>query len=52
MSAVTAEDLRNMKPLRTANHTVGSPAETLKQIEEDGYLFFRGVLDQSAVRRL
>ena len=52
MSAVTADDLRKMKPLRTANHTIGHPAETLKMIEADGYLFFRDVLDHGAVRRL
>ena len=52
MTAVTAEDLRNMKPLRTANHTVGQPEQTLAMIEEDGYVFFRDVLDQGAVGRL
>lgn len=41
-----------MKPLRAANHTVGAPAETLQQIEEEGYLFFHDVLDHGAVRRL
>jgi len=52
MTTVTADDLRNMKPLRTANHTVGDPAATAAMIEEDGYLFFRDVLDHDAVQRL
>jgi hypothetical protein len=41
-----------MKPLRTANHVVGDPARAIAMIEEDGYLFFRDVLDHGAVRRL
>lgn len=52
MPAVTAEDLRNMKPLRTANHTVGEPAKTAEMIQQDGYLYFRDVLDHGAVDRL
>ncbi|MGE0233293.1 MAG: phytanoyl-CoA dioxygenase family protein [Flavobacteriaceae bacterium] len=52
MTAVTAEDLRNMKPLRDANATVGDAAQTLEMMEEDGYVFFRNVLDQGAVGRL
>lgn len=52
MATVTTEDLRNMKPLRVANHTVGTPAETLAMMEEDGYVYFRDVLDQGAVGRL
>lgn len=52
MTAVTAEDLRNMKPLRDANRTVGHPAETLQMMDEDGYVFFHDVLDLGAVGRL
>src|SRR5690606_19276163 len=52
MATVTTEDLRNMKPLRVANHTVGTPAETLAMMEEDGYVYFRDVFDQGAVGRL
>src|SRR4051812_40463896 len=52
MGAVTAGDLRNMKPLRTANHRIGDPAATVAMIEEDGYLYFRDVLDHGAVQRL
>src|SRR3546814_13932756 len=49
MATVTTEDLRNMTPLRVANHTVGKPDETLAMMEEDGYVYFRDVLDQGAV---
>src|SRR3546814_13004005 len=52
MATVTTEDLRNMTPLRVANHTVGKPDETLAMMEEDGYVYFRDVLDQGAVGRL
>src|SRR5688572_19224322 len=52
MVTVTTEDLRNMRPLRTANHTIGQPEQTLAMLEEDGYVFFRDVLDQGAVGRL
>jgi len=52
MAAVTAEDLRNMKPLRTANHTVGDPDSTAEMIAEDGYLYFKDVLDHEAIARL
>ena len=52
MAVVTAEDLRNMKPLRSANHTVGEPEKTAEMIRQDGYLFFKDVLDQGAVARL
>ena len=52
MPAVTAEDLRNMKPLRTANHTVGDPERTSEMIAEDGYLYFKDVLDHGAIARL
>jgi len=52
MTAVSAEDLRNMKPLRTANPTVGDPPKTLQMMEEDGYVFLRDVLDHGAVARL
>ena len=52
MPAVTAEDLRNMKPLRTANHTVGDPERTAEMIAEDGYLYFKDVLDHGAIARL
>lgn len=52
MPAVTAEDLRNMKPLRTANHTVGDPPRTAEMIAEDGYLYFKDVLDHGAIARL
>src|SRR3546814_6067162 len=41
MATVTTEDLRNMTPLRVANHTVGKPDETLAMMEEDGYVYFR-----------
>jgi hypothetical protein len=52
MPTVRAEDLRNMKPLRTANDTVGNPERTAAMIAEDGYLFFKDVLDHGAVARL
>ena len=52
MPTVTADDLRNMKPLRTANHTVGNPARTAEMITEDGYLYFKDVLDHEAIARL
>src|SRR3546814_6209889 len=52
MATVTTEDLRNMTPLRVANHTVGKPDETLAMMEEDGYVYFRDVLDQGAVGSL
>ena len=52
MATITAEDLRNMTPLRTANHTIGHPEQTLAMIEEDGYVYFQGVLDEGAVGRL
>jgi ectoine hydroxylase-related dioxygenase (phytanoyl-CoA dioxygenase family) len=52
MSQVTAEDLRNMKPLRTANHTIGNPDATMEMMREDGYLFFRDVLDRAAIERI
>src|SRR3546814_12896037 len=52
MATVTTEDLRNMTPLRVANHTVGKPDETLAMMEEDGYVYFRDVLEQGAVGSL
>jgi hypothetical protein len=52
MTAVTADELRDMKPLRSANDTIGDPARTAGRIEEDGYAFFEGVLDREAVGRL
>src|SRR3546814_9190725 len=52
MATVTTEDLRNMTPLRVANHTVGKPDETLAMMEEDGSVYFRDVLAQGAVGRL
>lgn len=52
MPTIAADDLRNMKPLRTENHTLGQPEQTLAMLEEDGYVYFRNVLDQGAVGRL
>lgn len=41
-----------MRELKTANHLLGNRAALAKAFEEDGYLFFRKVLDINAVLRL
>jgi hypothetical protein len=52
VNKLTFEDLRSMKPLRTANHTIGHPEQTAAMIEEDGYAYFQNVLDHGAVMQL
>lgn len=48
---LTLSKLNDVEPLHTANDCLDDPARLKARWDEDGYLFFRGVLDQDAVAR-
>lgn len=44
---ITSRDLASLKPLREANEWLNDPEALNRRWQEDGYLFFRNILDKS-----